>query len=58
MRLVRTFWRIVAGIVKEISDESAYERYLVATGRTHSAAEWRCFWDARMRRKYHRAKCC
>ena len=58
MKIAQRFWQIVIGIMKEISDESAYERHLLATGKTHSAAEWRSFSDARMRRKYERAKCC
>lgn len=52
------FWRIVVGILKEISDESAYERHLRAHGRVHSPEEWRRFSDQWMRQKYQRAKCC
>jgi hypothetical protein len=36
MKRAREFWRIVVGILKEISDESAYERHLRAHGRAHS----------------------
>ena len=52
------FWRIIVGILKEISDESAYERHLLAHDRTHSPEEWRRFSDQWMRQKYQRAKCC
>jgi hypothetical protein len=58
MKIVQRIWQIVVGIMKEISDESAYERHLLAIGTTHSPAEWRRFSDARMRGKYQRAKCC
>ena len=53
-----SFWRIVVGILKEISDESAYERHLQAHGRTHSPEEWRRFWDHRIARTSQRPKCC
>jgi hypothetical protein len=55
---MRAFWRILAGILKEIADESAYERHLRAHGRSHSPEEWRRFSDERLRAKYARAKCC
>ncbi len=58
MKIAQRLWQIVVGIMKEISDEGAYERHLRTCGRTHSPDEWRRFSDARMRRKYQRAKCC
>lgn len=55
MRVVlRTLW----AILREISDESAYQRHLQAHGRIHSPEEWRRFSDERFARKYARAKCC
>ena len=51
-------WKIVSGIAREISDESAYARYLAAGHKTHTAGEWRSFLDRRLRAKYERAKCC
>lgn len=50
--------RIVVGILKEISDESAYQRHLRAHGVRHSGAEWRRFSEERLKQKYQRAKCC
>lgn len=58
MRLIRTVWEIVIGILREIGDESAYARHLAYHGRTHSGAEWRRFSEERLRQKYARAKCC
>lgn len=55
---MKQFWRIIIGILRELSDESAYERHLRAHGRTHSGAEWRLFSEHRMKAKYQRAKCC
>lgn len=55
---MRMLWRIIVGILKEIADESPYERHLAVHGRTHSPAEWRRFSDERLQRKYHRPQCC
>jgi hypothetical protein len=50
--------RIVSGLLGELSDERAYARHLAACGKVHSAAEWRCFSDARLGAKFTRPKCC
>ena len=52
MKLVR----FVVALLKELSDETAYKRFLA--GRAPSGAEWRKFSDQRHRAKYMRAKCC
>jgi hypothetical protein len=52
------FLKLIWGLLREISDESAYERHLAAHGRVHSAEEWRRFSEQRMASKYCRAKCC
>jgi len=54
----RLFLSIIIGILKEIADESPYERHLAVHGRTHSPAEWRRFSDQQTQRKYHRPQCC
>ena len=53
--------RILAGVMnllREIGDQNAYRRHLIAHGLTHSGMEWRRFSDERFRAKYQRAKCC
>lgn len=55
---MRQLWRILVGILRELSDESAYARYLAHHGAAHSAAEWRRFSEERLKAKYARAKCC
>ena len=55
---MKAIWRIIVGILRELSDENAYERHLRAHGRTHSGQEWRDFQEHRLRGKYARAKCC
>lgn len=54
----RTAGRLVLGLLRELSDESAYARYLAARNEAPSPAAWRAFSDARLRAKYQRAKCC
>ena len=58
MRRLRQIWRFAVRLAKELSDENGYARHLAATGREHSAREWRAFSDSRHRRKYQNAKCC
>jgi len=55
---MRTFLRLVMGLLRELSDENAYQRHLAAHGTIHSADEWRTFQNERLRAKYCRAKCC
>jgi hypothetical protein len=58
MKRLRAFARIVTGLLKELSDESAYQRHLSAHGREHSGEEWRRFCEKRLRMKYATPKCC
>ena len=58
MTIARRLWQVVVGIVREISDQSSYERYLQAHARVHSPAEWRRFSDEKARLKFQRPKCC
>ena len=58
MNRLRKMGRILIGILREISDESAYKRHLASHGREHSGAEWRKFSEERLRHKYANAKCC
>jgi hypothetical protein len=51
-------WKLFIGLLRELSDESAYERHLRAHNRSHSPQEWRRFQEHRLGEKYSRAKCC
>jgi hypothetical protein len=55
---LRTFARLVVGLLRELADESAYDRHLAAHGRAHSREEWRRFSEERLKAKYARTKCC
>lgn len=58
MERLRKIGRILMGILRELSDQNAYERHLRAHGAVHSGEEWRKFCEHRLRAKYARAKCC
>ena len=58
MRRWRELRRIFVGLLRELSDESAYQRHLAAHGRKHSAQEWRRFSEERLNTKFTRPKCC
>ena len=58
MKRLKEVWRILNGILQELSDQGAYQRHLRLHQAAHSAHEWRRFSDARMKRKYSNAKCC
>jgi hypothetical protein len=58
MKRLHTFFRLSLGLLRELSDQSAYQRHLAMHGRRHSGAEWRKFSEERLRAKYLRAKCC
>lgn len=55
---MRGLWRVVLGILHELSDESAYRRHLAAHGVAASGAEWRRFSEERLRQEEVRARCC
>lgn len=58
MTRVKRFGKLLMGLLRELSDESAYRRHLAAHGREHSAEEWRRFSEERLRAKFTRPKCC
>lgn len=58
MTWIRTVARLAWRLLRELSDESAYERHLAHHGLAHSAGEWRRFSEGRLQARYQRAKCC
>jgi hypothetical protein len=58
MTRLRRFGCFVLALLRELSDENAYQRYLAVERRKPSAEEWRKFSDGRLRGKYFRPKCC
>ena len=58
MKLLKSLARIVLGLLRELSDETAYRSHLASHGRVPSGDEWRRFSEERLRAKYARPKCC
>ena len=58
MSAILRFRDLVLGLLRELADESAYQRHLAARGRPHSGDEWRRFCEERLGAKYARPKCC
>lgn len=58
MSRLRRLGALVLALLRELSDENAYQRHLAAHGRAHSPQEWRHFSEHRLEAKYARAKCC
>lgn len=55
---MRRLLGLVMALLRELADETAYQRHLAAHGRAHSGEEWRRFSQQRLGAKYARAKCC
>lgn len=58
MKRIQAAARLLLGLLRELSDQNAYQRHLAAQGRSPSPEEWRRFSDARLRAKYGRVRCC
>ncbi|HEY1239336.1 MAG TPA: hypothetical protein VGF16_02215 [Bryobacteraceae bacterium] len=58
MTTLRRVAEAVMALLRELSDENAYQRHLAAHGRAHSPEEWRHFSEHHLQAKYTRAKCC
>lgn len=58
MKRLKSLGAFLLALLREIGDESAYQRHLARHGRTHSREEWRRFCDERLQARYVRPKCC
>ncbi len=58
MKPVRSLAQFVMALLRELSDQTAYERHLLAHGAEHSPEEWRRFSEERFSARYTRPKCC
>ena len=55
---MKALWRILIGILDELTDQRAYRQHLAAHGVAHSAVEWRRFCDEQWQARSRRARCC
>lgn len=58
MSRLRKAARLLLELLRELADESAYQRYLVARGATASPEQWRRFSNARLAARFGRPRCC
>ncbi|HEY3838438.1 MAG TPA: hypothetical protein VGL72_17785 [Bryobacteraceae bacterium] len=58
MRLLKSIACGLAELMRELSDQNAYQRHLKEHKVAHSPEEWRKFSDERFRAKYQQVKCC
>ena len=56
--MLRALWQGFVALMRELGDENAYARHLVAHGEVHSGPAWRRFQEHRLGAKYKKAKCC
>ena len=55
---MRRLAQLVIAVLRELSDETAYHKYLQVHHLDHSGEAWRKFSEERLRARYSRAKCC
>jgi hypothetical protein len=58
MNRLRRLGRLLLRVLRELADESAYQRHLEAHGRRATPEEWRRFSDQRQRDRFSRLRCC
>ena len=58
MRELRSFAHLFWRLLRELSDETAYQRHLSLHRAQSSPEEWRRFSEERLRSKYTRPRCC
>ena len=58
MKPILAFARLVYALLKELSDETAYQRHLATHGLKHSGEAWRHFSAERFRTRFVRPRCC
>ena len=58
MKTFRGVLRYVADLLNELSDQSAYRRFLAGRGVAPSREQWRLFTEQRHGARFRRAKCC
>ena len=58
MRVLRSLAQLLWRLLRELSDETAYQRHLSLHRAQSSPEEWRRFSEERLRPKYTRPRCC
>lgn len=58
MKQFKAICQLFLGLLRELGDQTAYQRYLARHGRQPSREAWQRFWEERLDTKYQQAKCC
>lgn len=58
MKVLRSLAQLLWRLLRELSDETAYQRHLSLHRAQSSPEEWRRFSEERLRSKYTRPRCC
>jgi hypothetical protein len=58
MKYLKSFGSLLLALLRELSDEAAYQRHLAYHGRQHCREEWQRFSDSRLQARFVRPKCC
>jgi hypothetical protein len=58
MRVAAAIVHFLRSLVRELSDENAYHRYLASSGEPNSRSAWEHFTKHRYGRKFGNPKCC
>lgn len=58
MRLVAQALFLFFELIRELTDQNAYERHLAMAGVPHSAEEWRNFSNHRLAARFGSCFCC
>jgi hypothetical protein len=58
MSALKRAGNLLVELLRELSDQNAYQRYLAARGVPDSPQEWRHFSKHRLAARFGQAKCC
>jgi hypothetical protein len=58
VKKAQRFAELAWELLRELADETAYQRHLERRGCESSRAEWRTFSEKRLKDRYARPKCC
>ncbi len=58
MKALQSLAQLVWRLLRELSDETAYQRHLSRHRARSSPEQWRRFSEERLRSKYTRPRCC
>lgn len=58
VRAIAGFFEVIASVLQEVFDESAYRRFLVRGNLAASAASYAAFWAEQEKSRARRPRCC